>query len=98
MIGYILFQIPDESFSDTKNCIGIARGFVHNLVNSENGQPSTEAAVLSIPEGYNCVDLSLYKVIIRSCNAFISLISLLSPLILLLQTSVLNRKARSFYC
>lgn len=64
MIGYILFQIPDESFPDTKNCIGIARGFVHNLVNSENGQPSTEAAVLSIPEGYNCVDLSLYKVII----------------------------------
>lgn len=77
MIGYILFQIPEESFPDTKNCIGIARGFVHNLVKSENGQPSTEAAVLSIPEGYNCVDLSLYKVIIRPCYASISIIYLL---------------------
>ncbi|KAI5656969.1 hypothetical protein M9H77_25762 [Catharanthus roseus] len=59
--GYILFQIPEESFSNTKNCIGVARGFVPNLGSSENGQTFAEAALLSVPEGYSCVDLSLYK-------------------------------------
>ncbi|KAL3519652.1 hypothetical protein ACH5RR_017801 [Cinchona calisaya] len=61
MTGYLLFKIPDESFSDVSNCIGIARGLTHDFGNSEKGQISLEAVLISVPNGYNCVDLSLYK-------------------------------------
>lgn len=64
MTGYVLVKIPDESFSNVSNCIGIARGFIHDFSDSENGQTSLEAALFSIPNGYSCVDLSLYKVCI----------------------------------
>ncbi|XP_071930420.1 anaphase-promoting complex subunit 4 isoform X1 [Coffea arabica] len=61
MTGYMLFKIPDESFSDISNCIGIARGLIHDFGNSAMGQLPLEAALFSVPNGYTCVDLSLYK-------------------------------------
>ena len=66
MAGYMLFKIPDESFSNISNCIGIAKGFVHGFGSSEKGQISLEVAIFSVPNGYNYVDLSVYKVIIGS--------------------------------
>lgn len=62
MTGYMLFKIPDESFSDISNCIGIARGLIHDFGNPAKGQLPLEAALFSVPNGYTCVDLSLYKV------------------------------------
>ncbi|CAI9087607.1 OLC1v1021715C1 [Oldenlandia corymbosa var. corymbosa] len=61
MTGYMLFKIPDKSFPNISNCIGIARGFVRGFGSSENEEISLEAALFSVPDGYNCVDLSLYK-------------------------------------
>ncbi|XP_010538367.1 PREDICTED: anaphase-promoting complex subunit 4 isoform X2 [Tarenaya hassleriana] len=58
---YISFQVPDEALPDIDNCIGVARGFMHNTINEENGYTSLEAVLLSVPDGYHCVDLSLYK-------------------------------------
>ncbi|KAH7545917.1 hypothetical protein FEM48_Zijuj01G0145100 [Ziziphus jujuba var. spinosa] len=60
-IDYISFQIPDDSFSNIANCIGIVRGFTHDLSSVKKGCSSLEAVLLSVPEGYQCVDLSLYK-------------------------------------
>ncbi|KAJ0082208.1 hypothetical protein Patl1_10879 [Pistacia atlantica] len=60
-IDYISFRVPDEPFSDIANCIGIARGFMHDVSNVERGCTSLEVVLLSVPAGYNCVDLSLYK-------------------------------------
>ncbi|KAF3451562.1 hypothetical protein FNV43_RR07657 [Rhamnella rubrinervis] len=60
LIDYISFQIPDESFSSITNCIGIVRGFTHDWT-AKKGYTSLEAALLSLPDGYQCVDLSLYK-------------------------------------
>lgn len=61
LVDYISFRIPDESFSDISNCIGILRGLMHDLRNGEKGCNSLEAVLLCIPDGYHCVDLSLYK-------------------------------------
>lgn len=61
LIDYVSFRIPDESFSNTKNCIGIIRGFMHESSSVKNGNTSLEAVLLSVPEGYQCVDLCLYK-------------------------------------
>ncbi|XP_010436458.1 PREDICTED: anaphase-promoting complex subunit 4-like [Camelina sativa] len=58
---YISFQIPNETFPDIPNCIGIAKGFKQNSNNEKNGYTSLEAVLLSVPNGYSCVDLSLYK-------------------------------------
>ncbi|KAB1221901.1 Anaphase-promoting complex subunit 4 [Morella rubra] len=60
-IDYVSFQIPDESFPAIANCIGIARGFMNSLINVKKGYTSLEAVLLCIPDGYRCVDLSLYK-------------------------------------
>ncbi|XP_022720526.1 anaphase-promoting complex subunit 4-like isoform X2 [Durio zibethinus] len=59
-IDYISFQIPGDSSSDIANCIGISRGFMHSLSNSTE-ESNLEAILLSVPDGYHCVDLSLYK-------------------------------------
>lgn len=59
---YISFQVPDEAFPDIQNCIGIAKGFKQNSNNQTNDYTSLEAVFLSVPNGYHCVDLSLYKV------------------------------------
>ncbi|WZZ25145.1 hypothetical protein YC2023_008546 [Brassica napus] len=58
---YISFQVPDEAFPDIQNCIGIAKGFKQNSNNQTNDYTSLEAVLLSVPSGYHCVDLSLYK-------------------------------------
>lgn len=61
-IDYISFQIPEESFPEIANCIGIARGFMNDLISVKKGYSSLEAVLLGVPDGYHCVDLSLYKV------------------------------------
>ncbi|KAJ1379239.1 anaphase-promoting complex subunit 4 isoform X1 [Sesbania bispinosa] len=62
VIDYISFQVPDESFSDIVNCICIVRGFMHDSQSLKKGyNNSLEAALLCIPDDYQCVDLSLYK-------------------------------------
>uniref|UniRef100_A0A1J3IVY5 Anaphase-promoting complex subunit 4 n=1 Tax=Noccaea caerulescens TaxID=107243 RepID=A0A1J3IVY5_NOCCA len=58
---YISFQVPDEAFPDIPNCIGIAKGFKQNANKEKNGYTCLEAVLLSVPNGYHCVDLSLYK-------------------------------------
>nr|AGN12862.1 putative anaphase-promoting complex subunit 4 [Leavenworthia alabamica] len=58
---YISFQVPDETFPETPNYIGIAKGFKENTNNEKDGYTSLEAVLLSIPSDYSCVDLSLYK-------------------------------------
>lgn len=65
LIDYISFRIPDDSFSNLTNCIGMARGLMHDLGSIEKGFTSLEAVLLCIPGGYHCVDLSLYKVSIK---------------------------------
>ncbi|EEF37696.1 Anaphase-promoting complex subunit, putative [Ricinus communis] len=61
LVDYICFQVPKEPSSNISNHIGIMRGFMHDLSNIRKGYTSLEAVLLSIPAGYNCVDLSLYK-------------------------------------
>ncbi|CAL1372682.1 unnamed protein product [Linum trigynum] len=58
---YICFQVPTESLSDDGNYIGIVRGFMHDQRNLKRGYSTLEAVLLSMPAGYNCADLSLYK-------------------------------------
>ncbi|KAF5475597.1 hypothetical protein F2P56_007389 [Juglans regia] len=60
-IDYISFQVPDESFPEIANCIGIARGFMNHSMNFKRGYTSLEIVLLCVPGGYQCVDLSLYK-------------------------------------
>lgn len=60
-VDYVCFQVPDEPFSDIANCIGVIRGFTHDLSSSKNGYTLLEAVLLYVPAGYECVDLSLYK-------------------------------------
>lgn len=62
LTDYISFRVPDNSISNITNCIGVVRGVIHDMGNSEKGYTSLEASLLCIPDGYNCVDLSLYKV------------------------------------
>ncbi|KAI3466641.1 hypothetical protein Pfo_023304 [Paulownia fortunei] len=61
LIDYTSFMVPDETFPNITNCIGIARGLIHDLDNLKSRHNSLEVAVLHIPDGYHCVDLSLYK-------------------------------------
>ncbi|CAL5369490.1 unnamed protein product [Camellia sinensis] len=61
LVDYIFFRIPEDSFSNIRNCIGIARGFMHDLNSVKKGNASLEAILLSVPDGYHCVDLCLYK-------------------------------------
>ncbi|KAG8365467.1 hypothetical protein BUALT_Bualt18G0107800 [Buddleja alternifolia] len=61
LTDYTSFMVPDETFPNITNCIGIARGLVHDLDNLKSGHTSLEAALLRVPDGYQCVDLSLYK-------------------------------------
>ncbi|XP_039049767.1 anaphase-promoting complex subunit 4-like isoform X2 [Hibiscus syriacus] len=60
-IDYISFQIHGDSSSNIINCIGISRGFMHSLSNRIEESASLEAILLSVPDGYHCVDLALYK-------------------------------------
>nr|XP_016445990.1 PREDICTED: anaphase-promoting complex subunit 4-like isoform X1 [Nicotiana tabacum] len=60
LTGYISFKLPDDCFS-IANCIGIVRGLRHDLGKLEGISDPVEAALLCIPDGYHCIDLSLYK-------------------------------------
>ncbi|XP_020676578.1 anaphase-promoting complex subunit 4 isoform X1 [Dendrobium catenatum] len=60
LLDYICFRIPDESLH-MANCIGILKGLTCNSRSTDKGSTSLAALVLHIPEGYRCVDLSLYK-------------------------------------
>ena len=70
----ISFRIPEDSFSTIRKCIGIARGFMHDLSSVKKGNASLEAVLLSVPDGYHCVDLCLYKVMILKVSMFMPLI------------------------
>ncbi|CAL5366479.1 unnamed protein product [Camellia sinensis] len=61
LVDYISFRIPEDSFSNIRNCIGIARGFMHDLSSVKKGNASLEAVLLSVPDGYHYVDLCLCK-------------------------------------
>ncbi|CAA0841182.1 Anaphase-promoting complex subunit 4 [Striga hermonthica] len=61
LTDYTCFMVPDETFPDISNCIGIVRGLISDLDNFKSGNSSLEIAVLRVPDDYNCVDLSLYK-------------------------------------
>lgn len=61
LVDYICFRIPDESCTEMPSSVGIARGFMYDSSFVENGNTSLEAVLLRIPQGYHCVDLSLYK-------------------------------------
>ncbi|GMN50906.1 hypothetical protein TIFTF001_020066 [Ficus carica] len=60
-VDYISFQVPDDSFSNISNCIAIVRNFTHDSIYIKNGYTSSQALLLRVPDGYHCVDLSLYK-------------------------------------
>ncbi|KAK4786986.1 hypothetical protein SAY86_010819 [Trapa natans] len=61
LVDYISFQISDDDSAYIGKCIVILRGLtnVHERINM--GENSIEAVLLSVPDGYYCVDLSLYK-------------------------------------
>ncbi|XP_043711460.1 anaphase-promoting complex subunit 4 isoform X2 [Telopea speciosissima] len=61
LVDYICFRIPDDSFLDMPNCVAITRGFMYGSSGTEKGYNSLEAALLHVPDGYHCVDVSLYK-------------------------------------
>ncbi|XP_047262939.1 anaphase-promoting complex subunit 4 isoform X2 [Capsicum annuum] len=60
LTGYISFKLPDDSFPVT-NYIGIIRGLTHDLGKADGIRDPIEAALLRIPDGHHCMDLSLYK-------------------------------------
>jgi len=92
-VDYICFKIPDESL-DLINCIGILRGFACDSSSIQKGFSSLEAVLLCIPEGYHCVDLSLYKV------TQISFLTFSAHNFVLFDAGFLcgNRKLSLFYC
>ncbi|KAJ9563096.1 hypothetical protein OSB04_008256 [Centaurea solstitialis] len=50
-VDYVSFRLPDEPSSDVANCIVVTRCLMNDL----------QAVLLCVPDGYQCVDLSLYK-------------------------------------
>ncbi|KAJ8761689.1 hypothetical protein K2173_004465 [Erythroxylum novogranatense] len=60
-VDYICFQVPSEACAKNANFIGITRGLMHDFGSLKSGYTSLETVLLSIPPGYQCVDLSLYK-------------------------------------
>ncbi|KAI7725973.1 hypothetical protein M8C21_031826 [Ambrosia artemisiifolia] len=51
-VDYISFILPDEPSSQLANCIVVMRCLMNN---------DLEAVLLCLPDGYHCIDLSLYK-------------------------------------
>ncbi|CAL5424462.1 unnamed protein product [Camellia sinensis] len=49
LVDYISFRIPEDSFSNIRICIGIARGFMHDLSSVKKGNASLEAVLLFAP-------------------------------------------------
>ncbi|GKE05942.1 anaphase-promoting complex subunit 4, partial [Tanacetum coccineum] len=50
-VDYVSFRLPGEPSSDLANCIVVTRCLMNDL----------QAVLLCVPDGYRCVDLSLYK-------------------------------------
>ncbi|XP_071741513.1 anaphase-promoting complex subunit 4-like [Rutidosis leptorrhynchoides] len=50
-VNYVSFRLPDEGSSNLANCVVVTRCIMNAL----------EAVLLRVPDGYHCVDLSLYK-------------------------------------
>ncbi|KAK9130160.1 hypothetical protein Sjap_010647 [Stephania japonica] len=61
LLDYICFRMPENSLSDLNNYLVITRGLAHDPSVSQGGHACTEALLLRVPSGYECVDLSLYK-------------------------------------
>uniref|UniRef100_A0A0D9VLX5 Anaphase-promoting complex subunit 4 n=1 Tax=Leersia perrieri TaxID=77586 RepID=A0A0D9VLX5_9ORYZ len=57
LTDYICFKIPDGSLN-LKNCICVIKDFS----NPSTSRPSLSGFLLHIPDEYECIDLSLYKV------------------------------------
>ncbi|KAJ7946905.1 Anaphase-promoting complex subunit 4 [Quillaja saponaria] len=53
------YEDVSEASSSYQTCI--VRRFMHDLSCEKKGCSSLEAVLLSVPDGYQCVDLSLYK-------------------------------------
>lgn len=75
-------MVPDETFPNITNCIGVVRGLIHDADNLKSGHNSLEVALLRIPDGYCCADLSLYKVSITRFTEFFVLFIYFLPQIL----------------
>lgn len=50
-VDYVSFRLPNEASLELANCIVVTRCLMNEL----------EAVLLCVPDGYQCVDLSLYK-------------------------------------
>lgn len=74
LTDYTSFMVPDETFPNITNCIGVVRGLIHDADNLKSGHNSLEVALLRIPDGYCCADLSLYKVSITRLSVFFFLL------------------------
>jgi hypothetical protein len=59
LTDYICFKIPDGSLN-LRNCIGVIKDFCNSR--STISTPLLSGFLLRIPDEYECVDLSLYKV------------------------------------
>lgn len=64
-MDYITFQVPEWCSSDVSNCICILRGVISEADNIRNRYTTLEALLLSVSKDLNCVDLSLYKVLLQ---------------------------------
>ncbi|KZV51983.1 hypothetical protein F511_08593 [Dorcoceras hygrometricum] len=61
LTDYMSFIIPDGTFPNITNCIGICRGIMHDLDILKDNHTPLEAALLRAPDGYGCADISLYR-------------------------------------
>lgn len=62
-LDYICFRYPVDFHTDIPSRIAIMRGFTLSLKHLNDRASYLEVVQLHIPYGYECVDLSLYKVI-----------------------------------
>lgn len=60
---YISFKIPNDSLGMANNIVIMRRLKPHS--NGETPESSLQAVILSMPDGFECIDLSLYKVYIH---------------------------------
>lgn len=64
LIDYTCFKVLDGSLG-LKNCIGIVRGFMTGLNSSmDREELCLDAVLVQLPDHYEYVDLSMYKVIV----------------------------------
>ncbi|KAL4182138.1 hypothetical protein AMTRI_Chr12g241020 [Amborella trichopoda] len=61
ILDYICFGIPDETSSESRSIIGVARGFSRDRKSVDINSSSVEVVLLRVEDGYQCVDLALYK-------------------------------------